>query len=260
MIDIIVRGRNGHDFTERCMESIRLNTSRDRYRLIYVDDGSDDELEAERVAAMADLSTRHHEPKGAVSATNTGLEIALREDGDYVVVMDNDTRIPDGDYGWLDRMAAEMTADTAAVGATTNYANPPQHILTVPQTYTANWGDEQHGGTKENGPVVWFVSFCVMLRKEALRQCGLWDERYNPGNWEDTDYAMQLRCHGWRVKVARSVYIHHEGHKTFGDKLQELLKTNRKKFIDKWGAGRLWDMGLLPSADMMRLVQTVQHR
>jgi len=167
--------------------------------------------------------------------------------------MDNDTRIPEGDTEWLNRWIAEMErhADCGASGATTSYSNIPQHILAVPQTYTADWDN----GEAENIPVIHFVSFAVMLRKDAVRQVGLWDERYNPGNWEDTDYAIQMRLAGWTLRVAQSVYIHHEGSRTFGKDLKQLLATNKLKFIEKWGMGRMWDMGLVRDDEMVGLLR-----
>lgn len=250
MVDIVIRAKNGHDLTATCIRSIKQATPDGTYRIILVDDGSDtayDRMGQDYTVSVA-------VSRGAVSATNLGLQVALALDGDYVMVLDNDTRVPHGDTTWLSRMIAELERypDTACVGATTNYANPPQHIMACPQTYTADWGDEAKGGMKDNPPVVWFVSFACLLRKDAVRRVGLWDERYNPGNWEDTDYAVQLRQAGYQVRVAHSVYIHHDGHKTFSGKLKELLAVNGKKFREKWGLGLLYDMGFVTKAELMK--------
>ena len=248
MVDIIIRAKNGHELTHAAIRSIRENTSHP-YRIIFCDDGSDPAYPADDL----DFVIRGRDSRGAVSATNAGLALSLQLDGDYVAVLDNDVRVPAGDRAWLDRFISELEADpkTACVGATTNFANPPQHILTVPQTYAGNW----EKGEKDNPPVRWFVSFCCLMRKEAVRQVGLWDERYNPGNWEDTDYAMQLRKAGWLVRVARSVYLHHEGHKTFGADLAKLMNENKEKFLRKWGVGGAWDMGMLQDNELAALLR-----
>ena len=251
MVDIIIRAKNGHDLTEECLASIDANTPDGTYRIILVDDGSDPPYDF-----ATDFSVRHNSPRGAVSATNSGLALSLQfTDSDYVIVMDNDTRVPDGDTTWLERFVAEIEQypDCGAVGATTNYANPPQHILTVPQTYTGDW----EGGTKENVAAPWFVSFCVLMRKDVVRQLGLWDERYNPGNWEDTDYAVQMRVAGLSVRVARSVYIHHKGHSTFSDDLKRLLAENRLKFVEKWGFGRCWDLGIIGPEEVNAVIRQI---
>jgi len=92
-----------------------------------------------------------------------------------------------------------------------------------------------------------------MLRKDAVRRVGFWDERYNPGNYEDTDYAMQLRRAGYDIRVARSVYIHHHGHKTFSDKLKNLLQENHIKFVQKWGPGALVDAGMINAKEAVEI-------
>lgn len=253
MVDIIVRARNGHELTAACVDSIRENTPRESYRLILVDDGSVPPY----LATDGDVLVRHPESYGAVSATNSGLaQSLLYSDSEYVVVMDNDTRVPAGDTDWLERFVSEMEQygpGCAAVGATSSFVNQPQHILYLPSTYTADWEDGDKGGVKTLPGAIWFVSFCVLLRKDAIRAVGLWDERYNPGNWEDTDYAVQLRVAGYTVNVARSVYIHHRGHQTFGDQIRKLLETNKAKFIEKWGAGRLYDLGLMSGQDLAKI-------
>jgi len=252
-VDIIIRCKDGYELTEACIDSILANTDRGRVRIILSDDGSE---ELQKHWDDVDIYVKHRMAHGAVTATNLGLQLSLAfSDSSYVMVMDNDTRVPDGDVGWLDRFIAELVQypDTACVGASTNYANPPQHILSVPQTYTADWD----GGQKDNPPSIWFISFCCLLRKEVVRSLGLWDERYNPGNYEDTDYAVMIRNAGWHIRVARSVYIHHEGHKTFSTQLKTLLRDNKVKFVGKWGMGRLFDMGLVHPKEMDQLIRAV---
>ena len=263
--DIVIRAKNGHAITRACIDSIIRNTPEDSYRIILVDDGSEPPLcEAPEdgvpsLASLADFYVRAEECHGAVTASNLGIALALTRPGDYLLILDNDTRIPDGDESWLDRFVAELEEGgpkTACVGATTNFANPPQHILTAPQTYTHAWEDEKtkRRGIKENPPAPWFVSFAVLLRKSALRACGFWDEQYNPGNFEDTDYAVALRTAGYEIRVARSVYIHHDGHQTFRSDLSRLMTENSAKFVAKWGIGRLYDLGIVSREQMAQVL------
>lgn len=257
IVDIIIRSKNGRELLEKALVSIDRHTHADKYRLIVVDDGSDEAL-VSQTSGVVDYVVRCDKSHGAVTATNLGLSVSLlHHDSPYVLVADNDIEVPNGDVGWLDRFVREIEDEgetCAAIGATTGMANPPQHILAVPQTYIGNWKSTNGKcGSAENPPAPWFVSFCVLIRKSAIRQCGLWDERFNPGNWEDTDYAVRLRIAGYTVKVARSVYIHHAGHKTFSDDLQRLLQANYVKMVDKWGIGRLGDLGIVQPDTVARV-------
>ena len=248
-VDIVIRAKDGHDLTAKAIKSIRDNTAEGTYRIILVDDGSSPPL-FETLEDPGDLYIARPQSGGAVSASNLGMSASLAmEDSKYIMIMDNDASVPDGDDGWLLRFMAELVEfdDTAVVGATTNFANPPQHILFSPMTYTADWQDEEtrRAGEADNPEVVSLVSFTCLIRKEVIRSLGLWDTRYDPGNYEDTDFAATVRAAGMKVRVARSVYIHHEGHKTFSNDLKKLLKVNQLKFMKKWGVGRLEDMGFL---------------
>jgi GT2 family glycosyltransferase len=255
MVSIIVRAKNGHDLTSQCIASILENTEPLTYRIILVDDGSDPALDL-----PCDVLIRNAISKGAVTATNIGLGVALQQkDAPYILVLDNDTEIPKGDTTWLQRFVSELEENprTAAVGATTNFAKGQQHALAVPQTYTADWKDDaaRTAGVRANPEVAEFVSFAVLLRRDAVATVGFWDEQYNPGNFEDTDYAVQLRLAGWDVRVARSVYIHHKGHQTFGNDIDTLLQSNGLKFMQKWGPGHLWDLGLMPTQSLLQAMK-----
>lgn len=254
LVDIIVRSKNGHDMFERLVDSIEANTDPSLFRFVISDDGSDPPLPF--APRCPDVFLHTGTCNGAVTATNLGLAVALtKNDSEYVLIMDNDTEIPDGDTEWLNRMIAEFEQGgpkTACVAATSDRVDMVQQILMVPPTFTADWEDEATGrmGSKDNRAVPSFVSFCVLFRKSVLREVGPWDERYNPGNWEDTDYAVQVRNAGYEIRVARSVFIHHKSHATFGDDIQKLLKENQAKFAEKWGLGRLWDMNIIPSKEI----------
>ena len=255
LVDIIIRGKNGHEKTARAIASIRQNTAPETYRLILVDDGSDPPYH-DSLEDIGDTIVAWPESAGAVTATNAGFAIALDSPAPLVMVMDNDAWVPTGDSDWLLRFAQELTEfdSTGVVGATTNYANPPQHCLRTPDTYTADWGERVPGkkfGVRENPPCVSLVSFACLIRKDVLRATGgRWDTRYDPGNFEDSDFAVQVRLAGFDVRVARSVYLHHDGHSTFSDDLKLLLKTNQRRFVDKWGMGRLMDLGFVTRDEM----------
>lgn len=271
-VDIIIRARNGHELTEACLRSIQNQTNHDLYRIILCDDGSSPKLDKlwhmwpEALCMPPDFYLYSTESRGAVSATNMGLALSLSlTDSEFVIVLDNDTEVPFGDDDWLARWIAEMESfgpGTAACGATTDKVSPPQQILGIPPSYTTDWHDENRSGVKIPDPVPYFISFAVMLRKSAIHACGFWDTRYDPGNWEDVDYSLGLREAGYAIRVARSVYLHHKMHATFGEKMKELLEVNGGKFQEKWGVGRLWDLGILADremAEMLRAKLSVQQ-
>lgn len=183
---------------------------------------------------------------GSVRAINIGIQHAMLSTAPYILLLDNDTEIPSGDTGWLERWLKYFDdPKVGAAGAVSDYVSGMQYVENVPDRYTKAFeeGGKQHPKDPTEAPLL--VSFAMMLRKEAVKQCGLWDEQYEPGNYEDYDYSIRLRDAGWKLVVADSVWIHHKGSQTFGKMgFQNLLDTNGRKFVNKWGVDKLRQMGI----------------
>ena len=82
------------------------------------------------------------------------------------------------------------------------------------------------------------VFYCVAIKKEVIDKVGLLDEVYTPGNYEDDDFCMRAIEAGFKLGIARDVYVHHFGsvtHKALNLDYRELVTRNRKIFDTKWG-------------------------
>jgi len=233
-VDIIVRAFGNTELSEKCCDSIFDNTLDIPYQLIFIDNGG----EHPTTPAIAEMGTIVKLPfnHGSVRAINVGLSLALLSDAPYILLLDNDTEIPAGDHYWLERFITYFDdPKVGAAGAVTDFCAGPQHIERLP--------DRVEGQPPHEVPVL--VSFAMMLRKTAVDQVLFFDERYEPGNFEDYDYCLQLREAGWKCVIADSVFIHHEGHATFKNmNLNNLLAQNTQKFRDKWTATKLDAMGV----------------
>ncbi len=231
VVDVIVVGWDNFELTRRCLDSVSRVLAPD-WQVIYVDNGS--RLEG-LLALMRDdpwmnliTSPFNH---GFVRGVNLGLAAALFSPAPYVLLLNNDAWAPEGDAGWLARMASHFQDETVgAVGAVTDRVFGYQR--------RAKSGD----GVTE-APVL--IAFAMMIRKSAFQKVGFFDERFSPGNFEDFDYSVRLRRAGWKLVVAESVWLHHQMHATLERlDLPGLLETNRQKFVEKWGVDRLHAMGI----------------
>lgn len=250
-VDILIRGMD-LELAERCIESIRENTPGPSYHITYVDNASPHKLAGEDSRldsfigygdmTVVSLPFNH----GSVRAINIGLSLALRSKAPYILLLDNDTEIPAGDTGWLKRFTGYLEDPTVgAAGAVSGYVSGAQHTEALPPTYTKDWEDGERGGVK--GPVEWplLVSFAMLIRKEAFRKVGFFDERFEPGNCEDYDYAFRLQEAGYRTVVAQSVWVHHKGSQTFRQfDFPALLNRNKGLLVAKYGKERLERLGV----------------
>jgi GT2 family glycosyltransferase len=64
---------------------------------------------------------------------------------------------------------------------------------------------------QEDGWFDFLTAASVLLRREALETCGLFDEEFFM-YWEDADLSYRLRRGGWRLGVAAASLVPHREH------------------------------------------------
>jgi tetratricopeptide (TPR) repeat protein len=96
---------------------------------------------------------------------------------------------------------------------------------------------------KNKGQILHFprVAFlCTLIKREVIEKIGGLDERFTPGNFEDDDFCLRAQLAGYKTVIAKDVFIHHYGSKSFkadgAEAYRKRLEINRKKFVEKWGA------------------------
>jgi glycosyltransferase involved in cell wall biosynthesis len=272
LTSIIVPCCNQREFTEHCLRALFQHT-RPAWELIVVDNGSTDGT-ALYVAGVRDAAPvpvtviRNERNFGFPRAINQGLQVAS---GEHLVLLNNDAVVTDG---WLDQLIALIsmnvptTRDTpppqkppnpggpgdprageeaharpiGLVGPMSNYAPPPQLVEDVPyhdldqmHLFARRWRDDHRGQ--------WFTAaklsgFCVLMRRGVYESIGGLDERCGLGYFDDDDLAVRARQAGFELAVARDLFLHHFGSRTFagnGIDAERLLQENAQRFAAKWG-------------------------
>ena len=78
--------------------------------------------------------------------------------------------------------------------------------------------------------------FCFCMRRTMLDQVGLFDERYAPGYFEETDLGMRARRAGWKTVLIDNLYVYHKAQASFGSRRnQDLVRRNEALFRALWG-------------------------
>ena len=226
MIDlsVVIVSRDVRDLLERCLRSIRCGCV---VETLVVDAGSRDgsaELVAERFPDVRLL--RSPENLGFTRGNNWALRLAR---GRFVMLLNPDTEVePDA----LDRMVAYLDAhpDVGAVGPMLRYPDgsvqssrrrfPTPLTGFVESTVLERWlggsgvvRDYRFADRPSDEPqeVDWLVGAALMVRREALGQAGLLDERFFMYS-EEVDLCRRIRTAGWRiVYLPEAVVVHHEG-------------------------------------------------
>lgn len=198
--DIIIPGWNMADFTVRCLQTIKENSS--DYRVIYVDNGSDHEQLNKIWAVLKDMP--HHliansQNLGFVQATNQGVKAS---DAPYVVFMNNDTEaVP----GWLEKLVQPLEENPTVM-----LSGP---LTTTERSWQGMYPKDKHGyAIRINGMLAFF---CTMFKGSIFTKVGLLDECFGVGFGDDDDFCRRVIMAGYHMALVQDLVIPHHHRTTF---------------------------------------------
>jgi GT2 family glycosyltransferase/glycosyltransferase involved in cell wall biosynthesis len=222
-VDVVIPVYRGMAQTKRCLDSVLADPHRPPGRIVVVDDRSPEpELSAwlDRVSATGRIKLiRNRRNLGFVASVNRGMQLSGTAD---VVLLNSDTAVPPG---WLGRLAGHAHAERriASVSPFSNNATicsyPHEHGGPMPTGLSVDEMDaacrEANGGRSVEVPTT--VGFCMYIRRDALRDVGLFDaETFGRGYGEENDFCMRAAARGWQHRLACDTFVYHEGKVSFG--------------------------------------------
>ncbi len=193
--------------TLSCLDSVAALT-RPPDRLIVIDNGSSADPSAAIMACYPRVELRRNARNlGFGGGHNPWLAELLAQDIDWIWLLNNDTRVePESLQAMLEYAASEQSL--GAVGATLRALEPPHPVLAIGGGRVQPWlGRSRHVRSAAVSPD-YITGACLLLRADALRQCGLFDPGYFM-YWEDVDLCFRLRAAGWTLGVATAASVFH---------------------------------------------------
>jgi GT2 family glycosyltransferase len=239
---IVVVTHDNLVFTRLCLESVLANTAADDFELIVVDNGSKDGTQA----YLSRLSERHARVRAILNGSNLGFAPACNQGlvlarGDDLVLLNNDTMVPPG---WLGRLQRHLrNPEVGLAGPVTNRIGTESEI----DVDYATWGEflAFAEGLAERQAGKWLeirtlAMFCLAMRRQTYLQLGPLDERYEVGLLEDDDYADRARGAGYQLRCIEDAIVHHFGEASFGKLVPSgdharILAANKDRYREKWG-------------------------
>jgi GT2 family glycosyltransferase len=239
-ISIIILNWNGLKYTTECLESLRKSTYQN-YEVVVVDNGSkgnDADILEEKYKGYITL-IRIKENLGWFGATNFIIkQLAARGGSDYLLLLNNDTKIIQGD--WLDKLvkAGEKEENIGIVGCTLLFPSGKfqlgGRILKTPFQFHFTTGIFSELNISDN--VKNFIEVdvvegaCFMIKKKLIDKIGLFDERFGAGNYEDGNYQMRAKRAGFKVIYVPDVNIIHYGSASVNNITENEYK-NKKGYL-----------------------------
>lgn len=138
----------------------------------------------------------NQENKGFPAGCNQGIKAAEPEND--ILLLNNDTIVLPNSIFWL-RMGLYEEERIGATGSMSNSVINGQRI----EAKLAGVEEYITYGTAMNIPMenalekkTWLVGFAMLLKRKALDEVGLLDERFSPGQNEDVDLCIRLNLAG----------------------------------------------------------------
>jgi len=214
-VSIIVLNWNGKQDTIGCLESLKKITYKN-YEIILVDNGSDD--------GSADYFEKNYpyvtllknkENLGFTGGNNVGIQYALKEGSDYIMLLNNDTIV---DSNIINSCLNAFIQDEklGLVGPKVVYYSNPENIWCAGCSYNPILGRAVMYGTfskkkdfEKEERVDW-ISFCVvMIKREVFEAIGFLDDNFF-SSYEDLDFCLRSKKKGYLCGYAPSTVVKHK--------------------------------------------------
>ena len=219
-VTIAVLNRDGREWLQDCLDSV-LRADYPDLDVLLVDNGSTDgSLDLVRSTFPQVRVLALDRNLGFTGAYNRAFE---QSDAEYMVLLNNDTVVPD--QGWVRALVDVMEGDQSIAAAACKmlYLHDSKVINSLggnafwwTGSYDVADGEPDEG--QYDSPPVEPFSFCggaAMLRMSAVREVGGFDDALFAYR-EDFDLAWRLRLRGYRVAYVPDARILHVGGGTWG--------------------------------------------
>jgi GT2 family glycosyltransferase len=215
-IAIIVLNTNHKSDTLECLATIDRNTYLNRSVIVLDNTSTDGSIEAIKTAFPWAVNVPLAKNLGYAGNNNVGIQLALQQGAEWVLVLNEDTLL---DPDCLERLVAAAEADPhiGIVGPMVYHYDEPLVIQSAGGRLNRHW-EASHLGQNEDDRGqftaphdVDYISGCaILVRRAVIQQVGLLDERFYY-YWEETEWCLRARQHGWRVVHVPIAKIWHKG-------------------------------------------------
>lgn len=235
-VEVVVVAYHAADRLDRTLSALGGELS-----LTVVDNSQSDDVQ--RVAERHDAAyVRTSRNAGFAVGVNEALRRVLVGRPADVLLLNPDARLSPGDVEMLCESLARDERLAAVSPLLVDDAGQPQRALWPFPSPLHAWLEAVGLARWQGGPR-FAVGTALLLRWEALRDVGLFDERFFLYA-EETDWQRRASQRGWRSALAEQATAAHEGAATSTDpRRRELLfHAAHERYVRKWYGEGGWQI------------------
>ena len=246
---VVLANWNGADFTIPCVESL-AESDYPSFQVVVVDDGSTDNSLARIAQRFPELEIlRQPANLGVSQARNRGIARAAELGSDYVLVLDNDTRV---DRGLISQLVAtaKVHGDAVAVGPKIYRLDDPKRLwfaygrlsLWTGFYFNPVYNSVDLGQFEQVMEMDAASSCCLLIPMGIVKVVGGFDPGFTRN--EDIDWSLRCRRAGFRLLYCPQGRVWHflggSSRKQAAASIRYLLTRNQLWTLRK--IGRPWHM------------------
>jgi hypothetical protein len=233
---VIIPNWNGKEMLKKCLLSFKENTSHPNCIVIVVDNGSIDESVEmiEKEFPWVKL-IKNRNNVGFSKANNQGIEYALKHGAEYILLLNNDVEIVE--KKWLTTMLHFFESDPqiGILGCKLLYPDGRiQHAGGFIKISRLGQGEgELDRGQYDKVRVVdYIIGATLLIKAEVIRKIGLLDEGFSPLYFEEVDWCVRAKFHGYKViYTPHPTFVHNSGSTTKSIKKEKTAFFFKKNWI-----------------------------
>ncbi len=243
LVYIILVNYKTADDTIECIESLR-KVDYDNFKIIIVENGSKDDSYIKLKGFCKDeILINSEENLGFAGGNNLGIERALNDNAEYVLLLNNDTTVNEQ---FLTKLVDAFSYDSnvGIVGCKINYYSQPNIVnyaggeIDWNKFTTYFYRTDELDDKDEEIKEITFVSGCaMMINRSVIEKIGMLDHSYFM-YYEDTDYCAKALDGGFKLLYQPKSVIYHKISSSSGGDLSPFVlywsTKNRQKFKNKF--------------------------
>lgn len=207
---------NNYSDTKECIESL-IRVKQPKFSILVVDNASTDNSLKKLQADYPDLLFLElTENVGISGGYNAGIEYAVGENADYIVVTNNDIVFLEGTIDKLTKFALSNKNVGIVVPRTLNYHNH-EYLAGVggkwrnfpPSVKMLGWNVTYKKQFNKTKKLEYAISSCYLITKELIHAIGYYDIGYFFYN-DDWDYSIRARKAGFKIFYYPDAVVYHK--------------------------------------------------
>ena len=213
-IAIIIVNWKQYQLTKLCLYSLQ-KIKYDNYQIILIDNESNPK-ELKKIKNQFDkiITFPNQKNLGFTGANNIGIEYAIKNDFEYVMLINNDTEVEKNFINPLIELLEKNQNFGAAQPLILNYYNRNKVWSAggfLNKFFGYTYVIKSPEGIKKN--IDWITGCCFFLRTDVIKKIGLLDENFF-AYYEDVDWSIRIKNAGYDLAFVKSSVVYHHGSKS----------------------------------------------